>query len=408
MSSKEIHHDDDADFEAFLLGQGDLAAHLQALPQASPSPELDQAIFAKVEAAMQQGMPAPMLAANDPVIPERQAAKPVAGRAPFTRRWSAPLATAASVAVVGFLGMQWRHQLELDVPVPAPAVHSEAPVVTEQVARQQSTQVSRPEPTSPPLQAKATVPAAQELPAPSQVVQASQPPAPVASAARQKTTQRPQEPEVLLPATLPPIAAAKPAPAPAQAAAPGWATGGTSDRDISTAGQLADKANGTTRVEITGSSIKREAAAPESTALAKKESASPVQSLPPQAFAPAPVPPPAPAPAPAAVAAYAPAPAMAKPAAPATSLALNEQNEQYARRAVVVDARKIASPQNDEATLFNKKQVREANEWLAVIEELLKADLRRDATAEWKKFRKAYPDYPVPDTVSEQFKTPQK
>lgn len=38
--------------------------------------------------------------------------------------------------------------------------------------------------------------------------------------------------------------------------------------------------------------------------------------------------------------------------------------------------------------------------WLNVIDEMLKADLRKDALAEWEKFRLAYPDYPVPDTLA--------
>lgn len=37
--------------------------------------------------------------------------------------------------------------------------------------------------------------------------------------------------------------------------------------------------------------------------------------------------------------------------------------------------------------------------WLALIEELLKADMRRDALEEWKNFRKVHPQYPVPDKL---------
>ena len=37
-----------------------------------------------------------------------------------------------------------------------------------------------------------------------------------------------------------------------------------------------------------------------------------------------------------------------------------------------------------------------ARDWLSVIDAMLKANLRRDALAEWAKFRAAYPDYPVP------------
>ncbi len=40
--------------------------------------------------------------------------------------------------------------------------------------------------------------------------------------------------------------------------------------------------------------------------------------------------------------------------------------------------------------------------WLELIEELLKADLRRDAEEEWKQFRKAYPAYPLPDHLKKE------
>ena len=45
----------------------------------------------------------------------------------------------------------------------------------------------------------------------------------------------------------------------------------------------------------------------------------------------------------------------------------------------------------------------QARTWLQKIEDLLKANERDAALAEWRKFRAAYPAYPVPDTVSEQF-----
>lgn len=40
--------------------------------------------------------------------------------------------------------------------------------------------------------------------------------------------------------------------------------------------------------------------------------------------------------------------------------------------------------------------------WLALIEELLKADLRRDAQEEWKQFQKSYPRYPVPEKLKKE------
>jgi hypothetical protein len=50
----------------------------------------------------------------------------------------------------------------------------------------------------------------------------------------------------------------------------------------------------------------------------------------------------------------------------------------------------------------------QARDWLQKIEDLLRANQRDAALAEWQKFRSAYPAYPVPDTVSEQFPPPEK
>jgi hypothetical protein len=44
---------------------------------------------------------------------------------------------------------------------------------------------------------------------------------------------------------------------------------------------------------------------------------------------------------------------------------------------------------------------REAKEWLQAIERMLDTGDTATAAAQWKRFRKAYPDFPVPDTLSE-------
>lgn len=49
-----------------------------------------------------------------------------------------------------------------------------------------------------------------------------------------------------------------------------------------------------------------------------------------------------------------------------------------------------------------------AKAWLALIDEMLKADLRQDALAEWEKFRKAYPHYPVPEKLAARIKALKK
>ena len=47
---------------------------------------------------------------------------------------------------------------------------------------------------------------------------------------------------------------------------------------------------------------------------------------------------------------------------------------------------------------------RDAKEWLQAIEGMLDTGDTATAAAQWKRFRKAYPDYPVPDTLSERLK----
>ncbi|CAN5767500.1 hypothetical protein BH11PSE12_BH11PSE12_34050 [soil metagenome] len=52
--------------------------------------------------------------------------------------------------------------------------------------------------------------------------------------------------------------------------------------------------------------------------------------------------------------------------------------------------------------------VAKAKAWLGLIEEMLKADLRQDALAEWEKFRKAYPTYPAPEKLEARIKALKK
>ena len=44
--------------------------------------------------------------------------------------------------------------------------------------------------------------------------------------------------------------------------------------------------------------------------------------------------------------------------------------------------------------------VEKAKVWLKLIDELIKADLQRDALEEWQKFRKDYPHYAVPQELA--------
>lgn len=83
---------DDAQFEAFLKGEDELSRRLQALPQPSPSAELDAAIMQRVKFAVaQQGRPA----ANDP---GQDSGTPMLAPG-LGRRWRIPAGIAASVLV---------------------------------------------------------------------------------------------------------------------------------------------------------------------------------------------------------------------------------------------------------------------------------------------------------------------
>jgi hypothetical protein len=286
---------DDAEFEAFLQGRGELARKLQGLPQPSPSAALDAAILAQAEVLAAAAAAAPVSgAANDALAPNT--AKP---RKPhFMMRWSTQLAMAASVVLATLVTLRWQNE-----PVMEPAEQAEK---IEQPA--QDAQAPQTEPSAPPVASK-----------PHAAPAASRP-----KAAKQDA---------------PPVA---PAPAPTQAK--------TSVPEADSNAQL-----GPTETAIR----QNYAAAPEP--FARKEAADArVRAI------------------------VVPAPSAAVAAAPAPS----------APAPAVVQAK----PE------VNAK----AEAWLSVIEEMIKAGLRRDAQEEWEKFDKTYPAYPVPEKLREQIKTLEK
>ncbi|MBB3118422.1 hypothetical protein [Pseudoduganella violacea] len=68
-----------------------------------------------------------------------------------------------------------------------------------------------------------------------------------------------------------------------------------------------------------------------------------------------------------------------------------------AERRVQITGSRIISPQQDAVS---------PETWLAAIDEMLKAGLRRDALEEWPRFRQAYPNYPVPQELLERLQVP--
>ena len=295
---------DDAALDAFLNGEDDLSASLQAMGQAAPSAELDAAIMAQAAALMadEQGRDAARLArpaaANDP-LPSTTSSWPPAQ---LGLRWRVPAGIAA-VLIAGVLARQsWESSTEIDRVVREPA-------------REAASDMSAPPPPQQPLQEAA-------------------------------------QPKIALPpakAESRPRRAAPKAPA-AQASAP---------------------------------------------APVMEDAAPPLPPPPPPALsysagaarAPARVLPPAPAPEPITVAAGVAAP------------------KQEASRAVQVVARRSRIDVQTPAPAPTANAAAAASQdpaaWLAAIDELLRAGLRRDSIEEWDKFRAAYPDYPVPAATAE-------
>lgn len=120
----------------------------------------------------------------------------------------------------------------------------------------------------------------------------------------------------------------------------------------------------------------------------------PVLAAPPvEAYAPEIAPPPPPL-------SYSSPPALA--AAPASETAsLARATSEASQKVAVSGRRSRVEPQQSSAAPAGQSGAMAVGApdpaaWLAAIDELLKAGLRRDTLEEWDKFRAAYPDYPVP------------
>lgn len=320
---------DDAEFEAFLKGEGALSRQLKALDQPSPTPALDAAILASARAAMGAERPT---AANDAAPAD--AWKPASA---LSWRWRVPAGIAATL-LVGLVARQSfesdRSQVVYDVPA-AEAVLAE--------------QVLKPAPNPAPVAVAdqpAALPAQEPVAAPKPSREYARTPAPV----RNRT-------DALLPAEPKPT----PAPAPVVAAPP----------------------------------------------------------------------PPAPMPAP--------APAAPAPAAPAAPAAARIPADRYtdALERVTVSGSRISAPTSEEAAADAQRSAEQANRAASVrpamrarskginaadfdtmsvqtpalmlekVERLLAQGDQNGALAAWEALRRTYPDYPVPDSIREQFPEPQ-
>ncbi|MGZ3158970.1 MAG: hypothetical protein ACXU7H_07795 [Burkholderiaceae bacterium] len=94
-------------------------------------------------------------------------------------------------------------------------------------------------------------------------------------------------------------------------------------------------------------------------------------------------------------------PAATSAAAPSVAGNLAKESARAAPPPVAVQA---FSPQTTVASLARTDSQEKQKAWLARIEEMIKADSRKEALAEWEKFEKAYPDYPVSEKLKAQIK----
>jgi hypothetical protein len=263
---------DDAEFDAFLKGEGALSRQLQALPANEPSAALDAAILQRARDLMAQEARPP--AANDAGDNTRV---PQLGR--LSWRWRVPAGIAAAVLVGVFANQAFQASndrqgqvgmpAEDEVLILAPVTPAPAPEVDVQMAPA----------------ARPVAPSAMSVPAPA--MDAAPPPAKVAPAPAPMA--EPPMVEERAPSAVPPASdaaaqgnlivqdkhmRAKMAPAPAApAAAP--VAGFKADEKAS----AGSSEHNLQRVEITGSSIKRQSA----------EGASPISVLREQAIARGPV-----------------------------------------------------------------------------------------------------------------------
>jgi hypothetical protein len=338
---------DDAEFDAFLKGDDALSRQFQAMPQAGPSAALDAAILQRARELMaQETRPQ---AANDAGI-----ATPAPRVAGLGWRWRVPGAIAATVLAGVFAHQAYQASADMERNTGMPAEEAQVQPV--------------------PAPAPAPAPAADVAPA-----------APVVEAVPEdRKAQTPvlhdAPAKVALPApvspSLPkPVAVAPAAPA---AAPPPYA--------------------------------ERAAAAPPPAPIAaiaeeKRDYVTGYSAPPPPAAAPAPAPERAPS-----VDAY--------ESLQRVEIAGSRNTARDKESAMGIAARK----REDEAK-FKRVEVTGSriksvaaemtpDEWFGVIEDMLENDKgsvkEKAVLAEWRKFRKMYPSYPVPDTFSEKIKALEK
>ena len=264
MSTKDIKHEPDQEFEDFLLGQGDLASLLQSLPQPAPSAELDARILRDAEIALASKATANISdkhganAANDPAAQPGQ--RPPAN---FFSRWRYPLGLAATLVLTMSVTLSvWRGQSLQETPsvliagearrvngpdTPAPAASTAAQPTSASPASPAAESAAAPAVVATPAASHPAVPAASPATAVA-TNRADASPAGVPPAAAPAS--RPQIAAIPQPMAEPPLAgrAAAGLPAPATSANSQPATsakdGAVKEEAVKGAAQLADAKTG--------------------------------------------------------------------------------------------------------------------------------------------------------------------
>ena len=147
MNPRNDNQRDDAEFEAFLRGEGELVRALREVLQPVVPDALSEAILAQAEASLRRSA-----AANDASVASPAAPPPQH----FLRRARVPLAMAASVLLALSLGLQWKERQE-------PARETAAVAVA-------------PQPATPPAASASPAPAAVTPPPPTRLAEAARPP----------------------------------------------------------------------------------------------------------------------------------------------------------------------------------------------------------------------------------------
>lgn len=372
------HNLQDAELDEFLAGRDDLSRQLAALAQSEAPKQVNDAIMASIEAQLAQeraaqtvqqaqAVEAAPAVQNAPAVQAGQADSftQVAARRPAANmaRWRAPAALAASLIGVLLLTLEWQR-----------ADYAQQAQMTA-TAPQQKSAASNPqaaEPSAPPsaTQERASVqapsPSGHSAPPPSPIRPAPVQSAPHAEAAAKSTpsflaTADKAMEQIMIAPPAEQLLRARSAPiANLAAAVPPPVTSAPLAGPVLTPPALPLSYSSRSAPHMSPSApIALPAAPPAPPPL-------PLTSPPLPALALAPVPAPAPS---ANVVAAATAPTMVS---------------------VTGSARKAMSPAD----------TARAAEWLHVIDEMLKADLRQDAREEWRKFNLAYPDYPVPEQLA--------